>query len=216
MNIPSDGHKKENDPPAAPRSVAAAIHQHLCEEAAQAPRPAVQRGRPGPHRDRREALASARHHAFEMLLALVNAGEATQMCGHGRPWALAEEWAATSGASNLRDWERIRSAILPPAGHADPTTIKGETGRVVVSDLRTPGTIDVGLLRQQRDWLLSLGIAASPAEVAQLVKANSGHLDGLVNLLDAMLDSAEGYPTPDAGLSRVVAGSPLGCAARGR
>jgi hypothetical protein len=147
MNVPSNGHKKENDSPAPRRSVAAAIHEHLCEEAAQAPRPAVQRGRPGPHRDRREALASARHHAFEMLLALVNAGQAAQVYEHGRPWALAEEWAAMSGASNLRDWERIRSAIKPPADHADPT-IKRENGRVVVSDLRTPGTIDVGLLRQ--------------------------------------------------------------------
>jgi hypothetical protein len=82
-----------------------------------------------------------------MLLALVNAGQAAQVYEHGRPWALAEEWAAMSGASNLRDWERIRSAIKPPADHADPT-IKRENGRVVVSDLRTPGTIDVGLLRQ--------------------------------------------------------------------
>lgn len=216
MNSSSDGHKKENESPAPRRSIAAAIHEHLCEEAAHAPRPAVQRGRPGPHRDRREALASARHHAFEMLLALVNAGEATEMCGHGRSWALAEEWAATSGASNLRDWERIRSATRPPAGHNDPASSEGETGRVVVSDLRTPGTIDVGLLRQQRNWLLSLASAASPAEVAQLVKAKSGDLDGLVNLLDAMLDSAEGYPTPGEGLRQSAAGSPLGCAARAR
>jgi hypothetical protein len=96
----------------------------------------------------------------------------------------------------------------------DPTTIEGGTGRIVVSDLHTPGTIDVGLLRQQRDWLLRLGSAPSPVEVAQLVKSDSGDLDGLVNLLDAMLDSAEGYPTPDAGLGRAAAGSPLGCAAR--
>jgi hypothetical protein len=81
-----------------------------------------------------------------------------------------------------------------------PAPPSSETGRVVVADLRTPGTIDVGLLRQQRDWLLSLASAASPIEVAQLVKADSGHLDGLVNLLDSMLDSAEGYPIPGAGL----------------
>jgi hypothetical protein len=216
MNISSDGHKRENDPPAAPRSVAAGIHEHLCEEATEAPRPAVQRGRPGPHRDRREALASARHHAFEMLLALVNAGEATQACDVGRPWALAREWAVTSAASNLRDWERITSPISPAVGREDPPSVEGETGRVVVADLRTPGTIDVGLLREQRDWLLSLASAASPAEVAQLVKVDSGHLDGLVNLLDAMLDSAEGYPMPGAGLARPAAGCAADCAVRAR
>jgi hypothetical protein len=83
---------------------------------------------------------------------------------------------------------------------------------LAVAQLRTPGTIDIGLLRQQRDWLLSLE-ADSPARLAQLVKAGAGHLDGLVNLLDAMLDSAEGYPTPGESLGQLAAGSPLGCAA---
>jgi hypothetical protein len=129
MNISSDAHKRENDPPATPRSVAAGIHEHLCE---------------------------------------------------------------------------------------DPPTVEGETGRVVVVDLRTPGTIDVGLLREQRDWLLSLASAASPAKVAQLVKVDSGHLDGLVNMLDSMLDSAEGYPIPSAGLRRPAAGCAADCAVRAR
>jgi hypothetical protein len=151
-----------------------------------------------------------------MLLALVNAGEATQACDVDRPWALAREWAATSSTSNLRDWERITSAISPAPGREDPPTVEDETGRVVVADLQTPGTIDVGLLREQRDWLLSLAGAPSPAEVAQLIKVDSGHLDGLVNLLDAMLDSAEGYPIPGAGIARRAAGGPAGCAARAR
>jgi hypothetical protein len=35
MNISSDGHKRENGLPVAPRSVAAGIHEHLCDEAAE-------------------------------------------------------------------------------------------------------------------------------------------------------------------------------------
>lgn len=84
-------------------------------------------------------------------------------------------------------------------------TIERESGQVVVSDLHTPGTIDVGLLRRQRDWLLSLGSATSPAEIARLVTVNCGNLDGLLNLLDAMLDSAEGYPTRVPDISRPAA-----------
>ncbi len=97
------------------------------------------------------------------------------------------------------------------------TTVASPQGvSLAIAQLRTPGTIDVGLLRQQRDWLLSLD-ADSPARIAQLVKASAGHLEGLVNLLDAMLDSAEGYPAPGEGLGQFAAGaSPLGCAARAR
>jgi hypothetical protein len=95
------------------------------------------------------------------------------------------------------------------------TVASSQSVNLAIAQLRTPGTIDVGLLRQQRDWLLSLDVD-SPARLAQLVKAGAGHLDGLVNLLDAMLDSAEGYPTPGEGLRQSAAGSPLGCAARAR
>ena len=43
-------------------------------------------------------------------------------------------------------------------------------------------TVDVVLLRQQRDHLLTLD--------------TNEHLEGLINLLDQMLDTAEGYPKP--------------------
>ena len=92
----------------------------------------------------------------------------------------------------------------------------GESVSLAVVQLRTPGTINIGLLRQQRDWLLSLHDTGSPGELAQLVKAGAGHLDGLVNLLDAMLDSAEGYPMPGEGLGQLAASSPADCATRAR
>jgi hypothetical protein len=95
------------------------------------------------------------------------------------------------------------------------TIATGKSIRLAVSQLRTPGTIDVGLLRQQRDWLLSLD-ADSHIELAQLVKVGADLLDGLVNLLDAMLDSAEGYPRLGGGLTEFAAGSPADCAARAR
>ncbi len=94
------------------------------------------------------------------------------------------------------------------------TIATGENVSPTVAQLCIPGTIDIGLLRQQRDWLLSLQADPSPARIAQLVKAGAGHLDGLGNLLDAMLDSAEGYPMPGEGLGQLAVGSPLGCAAR--
>jgi len=46
----------------------------------------------------------------------------------------------------------------------------------------TTGRIDVDLLRSQRDWLLETFPRDAPEEV-----------DGLVNLLDHMLDVAEGF-----------------------
>ncbi|HXA55134.1 MAG TPA: hypothetical protein VNV37_09720 [Solirubrobacteraceae bacterium] len=91
----------------------------------------------------------------------------------------------------------------------------GKSIRLAVTQLCIPGTIDVGLLRQQRDWLLSLN-ADSPVELAQPLSAGADHLDGLVNLLDAMLDSAEGYPRLGGGLTEFAAGSPADCAARAR
>jgi hypothetical protein len=87
--------------------------------------------------------------------------------------------------------------------------------QLVTSELCIPGTIDVGLLRQQRDWLLSLDVD-SPAQLTQLVNVGADYLDGLVNLLDAMLDSAEGYPRLGGGLAEFAADSPADCAARAR
>jgi len=46
----------------------------------------------------------------------------------------------------------------------------------------TTGPVDVGLLRAQRDWLLATYPRDAPEQV-----------DGLVNLLDHMLDTAEGF-----------------------
>lgn len=127
-----------------PRNVAAGIHQHLCEEAAEAPRPVVQRGRPDPHRDRREALASTRHHAFEMLLALVNADEANAGARR-RPsvGARTENGPRRAALATCAIGSASPSAIWPAAGREHPPTVEDETGRVVVADLRTPGTTDV-------------------------------------------------------------------------
>lgn len=46
----------------------------------------------------------------------------------------------------------------------------------------TTGRVDVDLLRAQRNWLLVTYPRDAPEEV-----------DGLVNLLDHMLDTAEGF-----------------------
>jgi hypothetical protein len=48
----------------------------------------------------------------------------------------------------------------------------------------TTGPVDVDLLREQRDWLLSLEL-----DVSREMRAR----DGVVNLLDHMLDVAEGH-----------------------
>lgn len=55
--------------------------------------------------------------------------------------------------------------------------------------------IDTGLLRQQRDWLLGASLCA---DVSVDVTPDGEITDGLVNLLDALLDDAEGFsqPTP--------------------
>jgi hypothetical protein len=53
----------------------------------------------------------------------------------------------------------------------------------------TVENVDVALLRKQRDYLLTLRVEDHPIAV----------VEGLVNLLDAMLDNAEGYETPDFG-----------------
>lgn len=79
--------------------------------------------------------------------------------------------------------------------HDDATIHKGDEIRAAVAQLRTPAEVDVALARQQRDWLLSLR-ADTPAELGRLVKAGTHHYDGLVNLLDALLDSVEGYSLP--------------------
>jgi hypothetical protein len=52
------------------------------------------------------ARMSAQHHAFEMLLALVNAGETLQEVGD-RTWKLAEAWVQSRGGSYRQDWQRI-------------------------------------------------------------------------------------------------------------
>jgi len=46
----------------------------------------------------------------------------------------------------------------------------------------TVPNVSISLLREQRDWLLTLPD-----------NADSDEADGLINLLDAMLDIAEGY-----------------------
>jgi hypothetical protein len=79
--------------------------------------------------------------------------------------------------------------------HDDVTIHQGDEIRAAVARLRRPAKIDIALARQQRDWLLSLR-AGTPAELDGLVKAGTCHFDGLVNLLDALLDSAEGYSWP--------------------
>lgn len=79
--------------------------------------------------------------------------------------------------------------------HDDATIAKSESIRVAVTRLRTPAKVDVRLLRQQRDWLLNLQ-ADSPAELGRMVKTGAQYLDGIVNLLDTILDSEEGYAPP--------------------
>ena len=49
----------------------------------------------------------------------------------------------------------------------------------------TTGRVDVGLLRKQRNWVLTL--------------PSSDEREGLTNLLDHLLDRAEGYPDTPAG-----------------
>jgi hypothetical protein len=57
----------------------------------------------------------------------------------------------------------------------------------------TIGPIDVGLLREQRDHLLAL------FDTHGYVLQDLGHwkaLDGILNLLDSMLDQADGFDLP--------------------
>lgn len=54
----------------------------------------------------------------------------------------------------------------------------------------TIGPIDVDLLREQRDHLLSLVWGKSNGDVST---PDLAVIDGIVNLLDSMLDKAEGF-----------------------
>jgi hypothetical protein len=51
----------------------------------------------------------------------------------------------------------------------------------------TIGPVDVDLLREQRDWLLTVKL-----DVSRELRAR----DGIVNLLDHVLDVAEGHARP--------------------
>jgi hypothetical protein len=59
----------------------------------------------------------------------------------------------------------------------------------------TVNRVDVDLLREQRDDLLEILADAEDRHGKKLVTppSLSGSLDGLINLLDSMLDEAEGY-----------------------
>lgn len=48
--------------------------------------------------------------------------------------------------------------------------------------------VDVELLREQRDTLLTM---VDGVNIADRTKAETGAIDGVINLLDAMLDIAE-------------------------
>jgi len=79
--------------------------------------------------------------------------------------------------------------------HDDATIAEGESIRAAAAQVRGTRGLDVGLLCEQRDWLLSLH-AENPTELGRTIKAGTRHLDGLVNLLETLLDSAEGYALP--------------------
>jgi hypothetical protein len=55
-----------------------------------------------------------------------------------------------------------------------------------VTNILVPN-VDTALLRKQRDWLLYI------QEQVHKADKNTPALDGLINLLDEMLDIAEGY-----------------------
>jgi len=109
---------------------------------------------------------------------------------------LAEDYGVTlSPATIVLQAAEAYADEIEGRNHDAATIAKGESIRAAAAQLRAPARIDVGLVRQQRDWLLSLR-ADTPIELARMVKAGTEHFDGLVNLLDAMLDSAEGYTRP--------------------
>ena len=56
----------------------------------------------------------------------------------------------------------------------------------------TVSGVDIGLLRKQRNLVLTTIEILEHAEK----KEETNALLGLVNMLDAMLDTAEGYPEP--------------------
>lgn len=114
----------------------------------------------------------------------------------GHPGLLVEEYDITLSPISivLRAAEAYADEI-ERRRHDDATIAHGENIRAAVAQLRAPVTIDVELLRAQRDWMLSLQ-ADTPAALALLVKAGGEYVDGVVNVLDAILDSVEGYATP--------------------
>lgn len=62
-----------------------------------------------------------------------------------------------------------------------------------VMDITVSG-VDIGLLRKQRNLVLTTIETLEHAHAAKKEEKNA--LLGLVNMLDAMLDTAEGYPEP--------------------
>jgi hypothetical protein len=87
---------------------------------------------------------------------------------------------ASSDTPTGRHRDRTRTGV---ASRCRPSTTKGITRMRHVSI--TTGRVDVGLLRKQRNWVLTL--------------PSSDEREGLTNLLDHLLDRAEGYPDTPAG-----------------
>lgn len=93
--------------------------------------------------------------------------------------------------------------------HSDATIARDDEITAAIRALREPARIDVALARAQRDWLLRLQqLIDERLEFG--ARAAGGQLDGVINLLDAILDSVEGYSAPlqraggDDGLVYVV------------
>lgn len=76
--------------------------------------------------------------------------------------------------------------------HADAVIAKGDRIRSAVEALQRPTQVDVSLARSQRDWLLRVQAAINTDDLAMPGDAQE-QLDGIINLLDAILESLQGY-----------------------
>ncbi len=102
---------------------------------------------------------------------------------------------ASAITGSCRDERRARRGRLPTTERQNPpmTTVS-----------ITTGDIDVGLLREQRNWVLAL--------------PESEEREGLTHILDHLLDRAEGYPDTEPGAvsdASSIEGDPMNAQRRG-
>lgn len=114
------------------------------------------------------------------VVARVNASSLPLTVLIAEPAGVVVEDARTSHVLTIRQLRYVDRALDEfEAWHERYQQLREREGGVAI----TVENVSVPLLREQRDYLLTL--------------PQHEHIEGVINLLDAMLDDADGYHIPD-------------------